>query len=67
MDTHNFTKEELDAYQDVFNAFLSNTRLSCNYAISKEKQIKKWSRVKKKALIYSDYDSLISFSKKKFS
>jgi putative endonuclease len=34
-------------------------------AIEKEKQIKKWSRAKKEALIDGDYDSLPSLSKKK--
>jgi putative endonuclease len=29
-----------------------------NFAIDKEKQIKKWSRLKKEALINGDYDSL---------
>ena len=35
-------------------------------AIDKEKQLKKWSRTKKKLLINGDYDSLIEKSKKKF-
>ena|SRR5690606_41379028 len=34
-------------------------------AIEKEKQIKKWSRAKKEALIDGDYDLLPSLSKKK--
>ncbi len=37
-----------------------------NLAIEKEKQIKKWSRVKKEALINDDYDSLPNLAKKKF-
>ena len=36
-------------------------------AIEKEKQIKKWSRLKKEALINGDYDSLPNLAKKKFS
>ncbi|GGK58559.1 MULTISPECIES: GIY-YIG nuclease family protein [Flavobacteriaceae] len=37
-----------------------------NLAIEKEKQLKKWSRVKKEALINSDYDDLVNLAKKKF-
>ncbi|MGK4568497.1 GIY-YIG nuclease family protein [Flavobacterium sp. 3HN19-14] len=37
-----------------------------NFAIDKEKQIKKWSRAKKEALINGDYNSLSGLSKKKF-
>ena len=37
-----------------------------NLAIDKEKQIKKWSRVKKEALIIGDYGNLINLAKKKF-
>ncbi len=37
-----------------------------NLAIVKEKQIKKWSRAKKEALINGDFDSLINLAKKKF-
>jgi putative endonuclease len=35
-------------------------------AIDCEKQIKKWSKVKKEALITGDFDLLIELSKKKF-
>ena len=35
-------------------------------AIDKEKQIKKWSRAKKKALINGNYDELPNLSKKRF-
>jgi putative endonuclease len=35
-------------------------------AIETEKQIKKWSRVKKEALIKGEYDKLPNLSKKKF-
>jgi putative endonuclease len=34
--------------------------------IEKEKQMKKWSKAKKEALINGDYDSLINLAKKKF-
>jgi putative endonuclease len=37
-----------------------------NLAIEKEKQIKKWSRAKKEALINGDYNSLPNLAKKKF-
>ena len=37
-----------------------------NLAIEKEKQIKKWSKAKKEALINGDFDSLINLAKKKF-
>ena len=36
------------------------------FAIDKEKQIKKWSRVKKEALINNDYDELPNLAKKRF-
>ncbi len=35
-------------------------------AIEKEKQIKKWSRAKKIALINGDYESLVNLAKKNF-
>ena len=37
-----------------------------NFAIEKEKQIKKWSKAKKEALINGDYDDLPNLAKKKF-
>ena len=37
-----------------------------NIAIEKEKQIKKWSRLKKEALINGDYDKLPNLAKKIF-
>jgi putative endonuclease len=36
------------------------------YAIEKEKQIKKWSKAKKAALINSDWDKLVKLSRKNF-
>lgn len=36
------------------------------HAISREKQIKKWSRFKKEALIKNEYDELPNLSKKRF-
>jgi putative endonuclease len=35
-------------------------------AIAKEKQIKKWSRAKKEALISENYDAIVIFAKKNF-
>jgi len=37
-----------------------------NMAFETEKQIKKWSRAKKEALINEEYDDLINLAKKKF-
>ena len=37
-----------------------------NTAIETEKQIKKWSRAKKEALINGEYDRLVNLAKKKF-
>lgn len=37
-----------------------------NFAFETEKQIKKWSRAKKEALINEEYDSLVNLAKKKF-
>lgn len=34
--------------------------------MEKEKQIKRWSKVKKEALINNDYDSLPNLAKKRF-
>lgn len=35
-------------------------------AFEKEKQIKKWSKAKKEALINGDYDTLVNLAKKEF-
>jgi putative endonuclease len=48
--------------QLVFYAEFTNI----NLAFEKEKQIKKWSRLKKEALINGDYDTLPNLAKKKF-
>ena len=37
-----------------------------NLAFEKEKQIKKWSKAKKEALINGDYDNLVNLAKKGF-
>jgi len=36
-------------------------------AIEREKQIKNWSRKKKEALIYANYDKLKEYAKKKWN
>ncbi len=46
----------------VFYAEFTNI----SFAIDAEKQIKKWSRVKKEALINGDYDALPNLAKKQF-
>jgi len=46
----------------VFYASFSDV----NMAIEKEKQIKKWSKAKKKALIEGKYEDLINLAKKRF-
>ena len=38
-----------------------------NFAIEKEKQIKKWSKAKKEALIRGEYDTLPNLARKEFS
>ena len=37
-----------------------------NLAIEKEKQLKKWSKAKKEALINNEFESLVNLAKKKF-
>lgn len=37
-----------------------------NLAIDKEKQIKRWLRAKKEALINGDFEALVNLAKKKF-
>ncbi|WPR71634.1 GIY-YIG nuclease family protein [Flavobacterium sp. NG2] len=56
---YTFNKRPLEL---VFYAEFTDITL----AIEKEKQIKKWSRAKKEALINGDYDSLVNLAKKKF-
>ena len=46
----------------VFYAEFTNIE----FAIDKEKQIKKWSRAKKEALINGDYDAIPNLAKKHF-
>ena len=46
------------AYTEMFTEILQ--------AIAREKQLKKWSKAKKEALIKGDYDSLPNLARKKF-
>ncbi|MEN8928258.1 MAG: GIY-YIG nuclease family protein [Flavobacteriales bacterium] len=46
----------------VFYSEFSDVRV----AISREKQIKRWSRLKKEALINGEYDELVNLAKKSF-
>ena len=56
---YTFNKRPLDL---VFYAEFTDI----NLAIEKEKQIKKWSKAKKEALIQGDYKDLVNLAKKKF-
>ena len=56
--THSRRPVELVFYCDFTNIEI---------AIEKEKQIKKWSRAKKKALISGNFDALPNLAKKKFT
>lgn len=58
-DSYTYKRRPLDV---VFYAEFTNISL----AIETEKQIKKWSRVKKEALINNEYDKLPNLSKKVF-
>jgi putative endonuclease len=66
-------KHQSGFYQDcyTFNKRPVELLFYCEFtditiAISTEKQIKKWSKVKKEALINGDYDNLPNLAKKKF-
>jgi len=50
----------------IFLAFYAEFT-DINLAITTEKQIKKWSKAKKEALINNDYDKLPNLAKKKFN
>jgi len=59
-DSYTYSRRPLNL---VFYTEFTNVEL----AIETEKQIKKWSRAKKKALIDGKYDKLINLAKKKFN
>ena len=58
-DCYTFNKRPLEL---VFYCEFTDITL----AIEKEKQIKKWSRAKKEALINENYETLVTLAKKKF-
>ena len=60
IDSYTYKRRPLDL---VFYAEFTDVSL----AIQSEKQIKKWSRAKKEALINNEYDELPNLSKKKFN
>ena len=59
IDSYTYSRRPLHI---AFYAEFTNVEI----AIETEKQIKKWSRAKKKALIDGEYDKLINLAKKKF-
>ena len=71
--TQRMYQHESAFYPDCYTASRRSLELvfyaeftNIGFAIDKEKQIKKWSRVKKEALINGDYDALPNLAKKKF-
>jgi len=62
--------EDINSYtykrRPIYLVFYS-TFSDIDIAIEKEKQIKRWSKKKKEALIDGDFDSLPNLSKKKFN
>jgi putative endonuclease len=66
-------KHETGFYPDCYTASRRPLLLAfyceftdINLAIEKEKQIKKWSKAKKEALIKEDFDALVNLAKKRF-
>ena len=71
--TQRLFQHETGYYPDCYTATRRPVELvfyaeftDINLAIEKEKQIKKWSRAKKLALINDDFDALPNLAKKKF-
>ena len=71
--TQRLFQHETGYYPDCYTATRRPVELvfyaeftDINLAIEKEKQIKKWSRAKKLALINDDFDVLPNLAKKKF-
>mgnify|MGYP003673746862 FL=1 len=60
LDSYTFSRRPLHL---VYYCEFTNVEL----AIETEKQIKKWSKAKKEALINADYDALPNLAKKKFN
>jgi len=68
-----FTEHEQGKYRDSYTYKRRPVTLAfyceftdVNMAILKEKQIKKWSKAKKQALINGQFDDLVNLAKKKF-
>jgi putative endonuclease len=59
MESYTFKRRPLEL---VFYCEFTNVEL----AIEKEKQLKKWSKVKKEALINGEFENLTNLAKKKF-
>ncbi|TJY34098.1 GIY-YIG nuclease family protein [Pontimicrobium aquaticum] len=59
-DSYTYSRRPLNL---VFYTEFTNVEI----AITTEKQIKKWSKAKKKALIDGEYDKLINLAKKRFN
>jgi putative endonuclease len=59
MESYTFNRRPLEL---VFYCEFTNVEL----AIEKEKQLKKWSKVKKEALINGEFENLTNLAKKKF-
>ncbi|MGL2963451.1 GIY-YIG nuclease family protein [Flavobacterium sp. RSB2_4_14] len=71
--TQRMFQHEIGFYPDCYTAKRRPVELvfyaeftDINFAIEKEKQIKKWSRAKKLALINDDFDALPNLAKKNF-
>jgi putative endonuclease len=71
--TQRLFQHETGYYPDCYTAIRRPVELvfyaeftDINLAIEKEKQIKKWSRAKKLALINNDFDALPNLAKKNF-
>jgi putative endonuclease len=71
--TQRIEQHELGIYPDCYTHKRRPVHLAfyceftdINIAIEKEKQIKKWSKEKKLALINGEYDTLVNLAKKKF-
>ena len=75
--TSDLTKRITDHNSGKFKGSYTSTRLpielmfyaeftDINFAIEKEKQIKKWSKAKKEALINNQFELLPNLAKKKF-
>jgi putative endonuclease len=76
--TSNLTKRLIEHKKGIYNGSYTSTRrpvslvfyaefTDVNMSIDAEKQIKKWSKAKKQALIDGEFDKLPNLAKKKFN